>query len=166
MRSNVATYVSRAVLTGIVAIMVFSCGPVSARERDDAPRLVVLETPDASGMIDVQKLTDCLELTAAEFHLSERDLPLIVVFHISQAAAKKLGIAVSSTFRNTGPTTRYEMWIIGEPSESVYSYMAENIFEHHFRLTVSENERARILKTVQSKLEMTVSVRDLQRKSN
>ena len=64
----------------------------------------------------------------------------------------------------TGSTTRYELWIIGEPSDLTYSYMAENILEDHFKLKVENSERARILRTVRSRLNMTVDAKAFRKK--
>jgi len=55
--------------------------------------------------------------------------------------------------RDTGSTTRYELWIIGEPSDLTYSYIAENGLEDHFKLKVDDRARGRILRTVRSRLE-------------
>jgi hypothetical protein len=131
---------------------------------DDPTSVVVMDTADAPGTVDRLRLTAILELTAAELHLSVRDLPSIVVFHLSKDAAAKLGLAVSSTVCSTGSTTRYELWIIGEPSDLTYSYMAENILEDHFKLKVENSERARILRTVRSRLNMTVDAKAFRKK--
>ena len=146
------------------------CLDRSSAESDHAPddigKVVVLETADAPGTVDRSKLTASLELTAADLHVSVHDLPSIVVFHLSKAAAAKLGLAVSSTICSTGSTTRYELWIIGEPSDLTYSYMAENILEDHFKLKVENSERARILRTVRSRLNMTVDAKAFHTKGN
>jgi hypothetical protein len=137
-------------------------GPRSAKSihaQDDITRVIVTDTADAPGTVDRPKLTASLELTAAELHVSVRDLPSIVVFHLSKAAAAQLGRAVSSTVCSTGSTTYYEWWIIGEPSNLVYSFMAENTLEDHFKLNVEDSERGRILRTVLSRLDMTVDAK-------
>jgi hypothetical protein len=126
--------------------------------------LVVMDTADAPGTVDGLRLMATLELTAAELNVSVHDLPSIVVFHLSKAAAAKLGLAVSSTVCSTGSTTRYELWIIGEPSDLTYSFMAENILEDHFKLKVEGSERARILRTVGSRLNMTVDAKAFRKK--
>jgi hypothetical protein len=126
--------------------------------------LVVMDTADAPGTVDSLRLTASLELTAAEFNVNVHELPSIVVFHLSKAAAANLGLTVSSTVCSTGSTTRYELWIIGEPSDLTYSFMAENILEDHFKLKVEDSERARILQTVGSRLNMTVDAKAFRKK--
>jgi hypothetical protein len=133
---------------------------------DDIADVVVLNTADAPGTVDRLKLTASLELTAAELHVTVHDLPSIVVFHLSKVAAAQLGRAVSSTVCSTGSTTYYEWWIIGEPSDLTYSYMAENTLENHFKLKVEATERGRILRTVLSRLDMTVDAKASQKKHN
>jgi len=133
----------------------------SGHAGDDITRLVVMDEADAPGTVDCLRLTASLKLTAAELHVSVRDLPAIAVFHLSKAAAAELGVAVSSTVCSTGSTTRYEWWIIGKPSDLIYSYMAENSLEDHFKLKVEDSERARILRTVLSRLDTTDDVKAL-----
>ena len=128
----------------------------SGHALEDTTRLIVLDTADAPGTVDRPKLTASLELAAAELHVSVRELPSIVVFHLSKAAAAKLGLAVSSTVCSTGSTTRYEWWIIGEPLNLTYSFMAENTLEDHFKLKVGDSERRRIVRAVLSRLDATV----------
>ena len=154
----------RALIT--VGILVVFCVSGFSHTSDDLPCLVVMETADAPGTVDRVKLAASLELTAAELQVSLRDLPPIVVFHLSQTAAAKLKLVVSSTVRDTGSTTRYELWIIGEPSDLTYSYMAENILEDHFKLKLDDGARGRILRTVRSRLDMTVNAKAFQKKNN
>jgi hypothetical protein len=138
----------------------------SGHAPDDTTRLVVMDTADAPGSVDRLRVTASLELTAAELHGSLHDLPSIVVFHLSKAAAAQLGRAVSSTVCSTGSTTYYEWWIIGEPSNLTYSYMAENTLEDHFKLKVENSERGRILQAVLSRLDMTVDAKAFRKKGN
>jgi hypothetical protein len=138
----------------------------SGHAPDDTANVVVLDTADAPGTVDRLKLTASLQLTATELHVSVRDLPAIIIFHLSKGAAAQLGRAVSSTVCSTGSTTYYEWWIIGEPSDLTYSYMAENTLENHFKLKVEATERGRILRTVLSRLNMTVDATAFQKKHN
>jgi hypothetical protein len=138
----------------------------SGHAQDDITRVVVMDTADAPGTVDRLRLTASLELTAAELHVSVHDLPSIVVFHLSKAAGAQLGRAVSSTVCSTGSTTYYEWWIIGEPTNLTYSYMAENTLEHNFRLKVEDSERGRILRIVLSRLDMTVDAKAFRQKGN
>jgi hypothetical protein len=142
-------------------------GPRSAESvhaQDEITRVVVTGTADAPGTVDRPKLTASLELTAAELHVSLHDLPSIVVFHLSKSAGTQLGRAVSSTVCSTGSVTYYEWWIIGEPSNSTYGFMAENTLEDHFKLKLEDSERGRILRTVLSRLDMTVDAKALRKK--
>lgn len=138
----------------------------SGHAQDDITRVIVMDTADAPGTVDRLRLTASLRLTAAELHVSVHDLPSIAVFHLSKAAAAQLGRTVSSTVCSTGPTTYYEWWIIGEPSNLTYAYMAENTLEDHFKLKVESSERGHILRTVLSRLEVTVDAKAFQKTRN
>jgi len=138
----------------------------SGHGQDDITRVVVMDTADARGTVDRLRLAASLELTAAELHVSVHDLPPILVFHLSKAAAAKLGRVVSSTVCSTGSTTYYEWWIIGEPSNLTYSYMAENTLEDHFKLKVEASERGRVVRIVLSRLDMTVDAKAFHTRGN
>jgi len=152
------------VVVGFPALTLAGPEPAATNKPDDLTSVVVMDTADAPGTVDRLRFTAALELTAAELHLIVRDLPSIVIFHLSKDAGAKLGLSVSSTVCSTGSTTRYELWIIGEPSDLTYSYMAENILEDHFKLKVEDSERARILRTVRSRLNMTVDAKAFRKK--
>jgi hypothetical protein len=134
---------------------------------DQLADFVVMETADVSSTIDTQKLSLSLKLTSAELGVGERDLPTITVFHLSRADAAKLHLSEDfAGISGSGSSLRYEMWLIGEPSDYVYSRFAENIIEHHFDLKVNNAERARIVQSVCSRLKATVSVTGFQRRGS
>jgi hypothetical protein len=147
-------------------MLVVFCISGFSHTPEDLPSLVVMDTADAPGTVDRLKLSASLELTAAELHVSVHDLPSIVVFHLSKAAAAQVARSVSSTVCITGSTTYYEWWIIGEPSNLTYSFMAENTLEDHFKLKVDDSARGRILRTVRSRLDMTVNAKAFQKKND
>jgi hypothetical protein len=140
---------------------------VFGRTPDNLANLVVMETADAPGVTDRHKLTQSLKLASGELKVEEGDLPAIMVFHLSRAEAAKLHLSVSSAgINHTDSSAHYEMWVIDEPSDCVYSGMAEKILEHHFEPKVSDSERARIVQSVCSRLGMIVGAERLQKKGS
>src|SRR5262249_60810069 len=99
-------------------------------------------------------------------HVSVLHWSATVVLYWPKAAAEQVRRPVNSTLCSTGSTTYYEWWIIGEPSNLTYSFMAENTPEDHFKLKVDDSARGRILRTVRSRLDMTVNAKAFQKKND
>ena len=84
--------------------------------------LLVVEERDAVGLIDKTKIVDCIHLIVDELHVEDRELPKIIVYHVSQESADYMGIGPGSTWRTRGNGQfRYEIWIIGEPYNLAYA---------------------------------------------
>lgn len=154
----------RAFLLGVLStllgatMLVLSCVTVSAHPQTDPPNLFVMEMADAPGTIDQQKLRTGLQLSARELKVDERELPCILVFHVSKDSAARLNLTGSSSWHVTGPLIRYELWIVGEPSDYIYAGLAVNILKHQFGLTIEDNERNRIIQSVRSRIATTIYV--------
>jgi hypothetical protein len=128
-------------------------------DASDTYPSVVMETADAPGRVDQQKLDESVFWAVQELHLQGQPLPLIAVFHISSSAASRLGIGGSSLWRNGGDSKRYELWIVGEPSNQIYSQMAVSILERHFALGLDDARRTRAIREVFLRLDSTVSAK-------
>jgi len=124
------------------------------------PVLTVMETRDAPGNVAPEKLDECLRLTLVEMNLDGRDLPRIVVYHVSQKTADDLGVQHNSIWKaNVGGQPRYEMWIVGKPSTFLYSYMLASILQKHSQITVDTTQLSRIVTKVERGLNATVDAR-------
>jgi hypothetical protein len=84
-----------------------------------------------------------------------------VVFHISPAVAVRLGIEGTSLWRNGGDSKRYELWIVGEPTNEIYEQMAVSILDRHFVLKLDDAARTRAIQAICSRLDSTVSAKSL-----
>ncbi|HKN33680.1 MAG TPA: hypothetical protein VJX16_10610 [Terriglobales bacterium] len=123
--------------------------------------LIFLESPDIAHL-ETQKLTTCLTWLVRELGLEGKDLPLIVVMHISERAGKAAGVAASSIRRNSSGNrgdVYYEFWIVGQGSAAVYAVNLEAVLERHFVLKLTDAEHADVLKRVVRMLNASVSVR-------
>jgi len=118
---------------------------------------IVMEMADAPGRVDQQKIDESVLWAVTELHLNAKSLPVIAVFHISPSAAVRLGIRSTSLWRDRGDANRYELWIVGAPSNTIYSQMAVGILEPHFSLKLDDAERGRVIQAVCSRLDSTVS---------
>ena len=149
----------------LALIFILLCTTVSARRPDNLENLVVLDTPDAPGVIDQDKIRISLQQTATELKVDVRQLPCILVFHVSQATAAKLNITGSSAWHNSGRAVNlYEMWIVGEPSDYIYAELMVKILEHQFGLNIDDSERTRVVECVQLLLASTIHVEPSRKK--
>jgi hypothetical protein len=130
-------------------------------ETFGANNSLVMEMIGAPGKVNQQKIEESVRWAVEELHLAGQPLPVIAVFHIPASAAEQLGIGGTSLWRNRGDSKRYEFWIVGEPSNSIYSQMAVGILEPHFALKLDGAERARVIKAVCTRLDSTISAKAL-----
>jgi hypothetical protein len=120
--------------------------------------LVLSIRPDASGS---SSTTNSI-FDAGCLHEEDRELPRIVVYHVSQKSADFIGISSASTWRTRGNEQfRYEVWLIDEPSNADYSLAVESILEQYFSVSLGRDERARILQHVARELNETINVKAL-----
>jgi len=126
----------------------------------------VLEMADAPGRVDQQKVNQSMIWAVRELNLGGQSLPFVAVFHVSLAAAKHLGIEGTSLWQNRGGNNRYELWIVGEPSNRVYSLMAVNVLERHFALGLDEASRTRAVEAVCRRLDSTVNASAIKPRSH
>lgn len=145
-------------LEGIAPSQVKSANASESSEA--SPRFVIIEEPGAPGKLDPKKLERCLRLMEHELGVEGRALPRIMIYHLSETSARYLGVSTSTLYRNTGSgTLRYEMWVVGEPSNIAYSYVFENILTKEFGLKIAETEREHVLQKVERSLDATVDVK-------
>lgn len=123
---------------------------------------IILEGADAVGAIDRGKIAECMEFTAHELHVGEKELPKILVYHVSQETADSLGIASGSTWRTRGKGQfRYEMWVVGAPSNSGWSHAIMDILQQYFEMDLPARQREKMMEHVERRLDATVSVKAL-----
>ena len=123
--------------------------------------ITTLEEPGAPGSLDLAKLRESLRLTIQELSIDPRQVPRIVVFHVTQETADRLDIHSNSVWKNTGRSgaARYEIYLVGKPSPYLFTYMFENVIEQHFHLSVDDSSRSKIIGHVERALAATIDVR-------
>ena len=124
-------------------------------------KLIFLESPDA-GHLESQKVATCFSMLIHELRLEGKDLPTIVVVHVSEKTGKAAGVPASSVRRNLsgGPgNIYYEFWIVGQGNAAVYAVYLEVLLERHFALKLTDTEHADVLRRVVRMLNATVSAR-------
>lgn len=131
-------------------------------QRPSNTELLVVEERDAVGLIDKKKIADCIHLIVHELHAEDRELPKILVYHVSQESANYMGVGPGSTWRTMGNGHfRYEIWLIGEPSNLAYAYAVESVLHQYLGVSLAEDQRAKIVQRVVRNLNATVNVKPL-----
>ena len=128
--------------------------------------LVFLESTDTRGRLPQERITTCLGQLVREMQLLGREMPHILVFHVSEKAGRAAGILRpdlhhTSVRINTpadAPTALYyEVWLVGDGSPAEYTIALESILERHFDLKLTEAERRQVSARVLRFLANTVS---------
>ena len=123
---------------------------------------IILEGADTVGAIERSRIADCIDLIARELHVEDKELPRILVYHVSQETADSLGIASGSTWRPRGKGQfRYEMWVVGAPSNAIWSHAIMDILQQYFEMDIPVRQREKMMEQVARRLDATVSVKDL-----
>jgi hypothetical protein len=123
---------------------------------------IILEGADSVGALDRNKIADCIDYVARELHVEDKELPKILVYHVSQETADTLAISSGSTWRTRGKGQfRYEMWVVGAPSNSTWSHAIMDILQQFFEMDIPVRQREKMMEHVERRLDATVSVKDL-----
>jgi hypothetical protein len=135
---------------------------VSGLQSPSRTNPIVLEGADAVGAIEKSKIADCIDYTAHELHVEDKELPKILVYHVSQETADSLGIVSGSTWRTRGKGQfRYEMWVVGAPSNANWSHAIMDILQQYFEMDIPARQRDKMMEHVERRLDATVSVKIL-----
>jgi len=124
---------------------------------------IVFEHPRAPGKVSEDKLHRSMQFAAQELQVSQELQSSIYVFHVSAADAKAAGVEMTSvwkTLRSGG--YRYELWVIGEPTDEVYGSLAVSLLKDSFGLSLEQEEAKRVKDIVAKKLAMTLTVKERQ----
>jgi hypothetical protein len=124
------------------------------------PEFIVFEHPRAPGKVSEDKLHLSMQLAAQELQVSQELQSIIYVFHVSAADAKAAGVEMTSvwkTLRSGGH--RYELWVVGEPTDEVYGSLAVSLLKDSFGLSLQQEEAKRLKDSVALKLATTLDAR-------
>jgi hypothetical protein len=149
---------------GIVTLMMIAptfLGPTRGQERspERPPQLIIFERQGAPGKIEAARLCESLKITMKELQAPAEPLPVLFVFHINESEADVFGVKETSVWRtDRDGGVRYELWILGMPTDETYSGLAEIFLERHFGVAIEDAERKRVVHAVKARLAGMVSV--------
>lgn len=104
------------------------------------PRFMVFSTRIAEGSVTVDRLKTCEDAVLQELHVDARDIPTIIVFHVS-AAQHSTAKPVRRRLKGGVPSNFYEMWIVDEPTPEEYVVYLERILEDYFGMALNDDQR-------------------------
>jgi hypothetical protein len=137
-------------------------GPVQAQSK---PEFIVFEHPRAPGKVSEDKLHRSLQFAAQEMHVSAELQSSIYVFHVSAADAKAAGVEMTSVWKTLrGGGSRYELWVVGEPTDEVYGSLAVSLLKDSLGLSLQQEEAKRLKDSVALKLATTLEAGAAQRR--
>jgi hypothetical protein len=101
-------------------------------------------------------------LLVRELGLEGKDLPRIMVVHVSKNAGKAAGVPANRVRRNSAgdlSDVYYEFWIVGPSNAAAYAISLETVLESEFELKLTAAERDQVLARVVRALDATVSAK-------
>jgi len=125
-------------------------------------RVGVLESPDAPGHIERERLARSLWQLMLDQKLDLERVPHIMIFHVSKAVASIVGVkgSIGRTARHeqTG-NIYYQLWLVGEPKQSDYISGMQTILQHSYGLQQTPKELEEVLNRAAVLDSATVDVR-------
>ncbi len=123
--------------------------------------VIIFEHPRAPGKVSEDKLHQSMRLAAQELHVSGELQSSVYVFHISAGDAKAAGVEMTSVWKTSREGGyRYELWILGEPTDEKYGALAISVLKDTLNLSLEQNEAKRLKDIVAMKLGMILSARE------
>ncbi len=145
------------ILGSIVVFLLATTLAVAQSEQ----KVSLVASRDAPGSLSVHRLERCLEHLAREWKVPVKELPHVVVFHVSRKVADSAfvldDVAVRRNRSGNSGEEYYELWLVGQPDRK-YVLALQNVIEYHFGLKPTDDERATVVARVARIEDATVNV--------
>ena len=154
----------------LVAFCTLTFLPLFASDPTDIPQISsVFASPDLPNPLTTDRLTLCIAETKRTMHLDDREAPQIVILQLSPAEARRFGMSSNYVLSNKDPqhpNRFYEVWLVGPNGTADLAQGVVSVFELHFGVTLSPQERAQVIKLVVAHLNGTVDAKTLRQSKN
>jgi hypothetical protein len=115
--------------------------------------VAVVASPQVGGCVSQDDFSSCVANLAMLLALSEKPLPQVLVLHVTEDIAACFGVDHRGVIRHnrcerSGLPTYYEVWLVGQSDPSDYIMSSLGVLEDYFQLTISPQERQRLLESV------------------
>lgn len=161
---------ARQLALGAVAGLALAVLPAALCGSPPADRhVVVVESSDANGKIDHQRLTRIVEQVRSELHIDESAVPEIVLIHVTDdeacAAGVPAGMAVmversfpSVEGKGDAMPARFLVWVVGRPDDRKMVAAVAHVLRLHLQLELSDGDLLLAEKRILQRLNATVDV--------
>lgn len=131
--------------------------------------IVIVESPDAAGKIDHQRLLRIVEQACSELHIAEAALPQIVLIHVTDDEARAGGVPAGETvmversfvsFERNGEAmpARFLVWMVGRPDDQKMVGAVAHVLRMHLQLGLSDRDLLLAEMHILQRLNATVDV--------
>lgn len=145
--------------------------PAAAQEvpSEVSSRITLVESADAPGHIGEDRLARVYWDLIRDQKLSLKQLPSVLVFHVSRKAAASVGLSTTALrtdqCKQGAQEGYYQLWLVGEPLTTDYVLGLQTALEHEFGLQYPDKERTALLTRVAVRDMATIDARSLRRGS-
>jgi len=153
------TYRWKIILLGVVVLAV----AVASCVAQPYEKLWVLASSDARRTPSADHLRDCLTQLAQEWKIPVKNLPPILIFHVSRNVAETANVREAIELRRNSvqQIPRYfEIWIVGDQPLNYYIFALQSILEHEFHLAPGDEQRKEVLTRVGRLQNAIIDVRE------
>lgn len=154
-------------LLGSAGFLALAFIPALASSSADVPPVSsVFASPDLAHPLTADRLALCIVETGRAMRLADREAPQILILQLSQAEARRAGMSNNLMLSNrtrdpNRPRRFYEVWLVGPNSLSELTQAVVAVFEVHFDIQLTPQQRAETVKQVLNHVVNTVDVKAL-----
>jgi len=161
---------ARQIALGAVASLALAVAPTAFCGPSPAGRhIVIVESRDAAGKIDRQRLIRILEQASSELHIGESAVPEIVLIHVTDDEARAGGVpagkavmversSLSDEREGDAMPVRFLVWVIGRPDDRKMVSAVVHVLRMHLQLQLSDRDVLLAEKSILQRLNTTVDV--------
>lgn len=132
-----------------IAILFAICQAFAQSSTSLHDKTFLLSSPDVASDVSLDRIQSCLQRLTAELNQDERQLPTIVVYHVSRKLARAAFVEGSFAIRRkVSPKSTeayYEVWLVDKPRLEDEVVALEAVVEAHFRLKLTDSVRQAIM---------------------
>jgi hypothetical protein len=130
---------------------------------------VVVESSDATGKIDRQRLIRIVEQVCSELHIGESAVPEIVLIHLANAEARAGGVPAGTTVmvehaflsvesKGDAMPARFLVWMVGRLDDQMMVGAVAHVLRLHLQLELSDSDLLLAEKRILQRLNAAVDV--------
>ena len=161
---------ARPLALGAVASLALAVRPTALCGSPPAGKhLVIVESSDATGKIDRQRLIRIVEQVCSELHIGESTVPEIVLIHLANDEARAGGVPAGTTVmversflsaerKGDAMPGRFRVWVVGRPDDQKVVGAVAHVLRLHLQLELSDSDLLLAEKRILQRLNATVDV--------